>query len=187
MRFLHCFYASVWLSVLLYPKSNAHTALIMLEYCAFASELFIVLSRHSFLFQSVSSTRQKSSRYCTISPSGYNTSGAAPASLCHKHRRLKRDTCGTRLLVRSLAALVGVLQGAARRLSDPAVMQSFWALSWRGEGAAFGCDISCFWRQHSTKEIMINSSFFFSSRDIHVIFMCCIFYCLLMNGLNVWK
>lgn len=72
-----------------------------------------------------------------------------------KHKTAEiQYTCGRRSLVTLSTQWLhslSVLRGAGRQLSDPAMMQSFWAY-WRrrGVGAAFGGDISRLWRQHST-------------------------------------
>lgn len=84
------------------------------------------------------------------------------------HTRLQGwyGACGRRSLVTAQSTQwfrsPGVLQGGARRLSDP---EPWCSLSGRtGEGgAAFGGDISCFWRQHgtslNTREIMMHILF----------------------------
>lgn len=72
-----------------------------------------------------------------------------------KHKTAEiQYTCGRRSLVTLSTQWLhslSVLRGAGRQLSEPAMMQSFWAY-WRrrGVGAAFGGDIRCLWRQHST-------------------------------------
>lgn len=87
----------------------------------------------------------------------------------HTHKRTERHLRGgwgvVSHFIHSLPALLGVLQGAARRLTEPAVMQLFWAYcGWGLGGGGFQ------WHQLLTpaerplchKEIMINTSLSFS-------------------------
>lgn len=91
--------------------------------------------------------------FVLCSPSHCSTTAAAPVAIHHRRTRGRRDTWGGVVshFIHSLPALLGVLQGAARRLTEPAVMQLFWAYCGWGGVAAFS-DISC-WRQQSAHSV----------------------------------
>lgn len=74
--------------------------------------------------------------FVLCSPSYGSTAAAAPVAIRHRRTRGRRDTWGGVVsnFIHSLAALLGVLQGAARRLTEPAVMQLFWAYCGWGRG-----------------------------------------------------
>lgn len=74
--------------------------------------------------------------FVLCSSSHCSTTAAAPVAIRHTRTRGRRDTWGGVVshFTHSLPALLGVLQGKARRLTEPAGMQLFWAYCGWGWG-----------------------------------------------------
>lgn len=147
--------ASMWFIMLLHRSSGVHTLKRTRRVINHRAEtVWQEMAQGSWLSPAV----VPGSAWCG------STSAAAPVSICHTHThtRWRRRTWGglIRHLGHSLTALLGVLQGAARRLTKPAVMLD--------EGGRGGGVRSFWWHQlrltpaqcplcHT--EIVINTAF----------------------------